>query len=298
MNIKEEMMKKAEVLNERLDEKNYSIKVREAFKNNGMKTSFVLIPKNDEKLHASAVIYMENMEEIWNDDDKLIEYFDDVFEESKKITIDISQLCTREKILNSVKPRFVSESNLENVVGNEIVYARYLDMLILFYVEIPQMNNADGTASYTVKLDNIKTAGITKEELYINALKNIEDDYLIQNMETVICEMMGMAEDEFEESTDEAFTSNVPMYVITNEKKMNGATTILNKKALEEVHDIMKGDFIILPSSIHECIAVPEGDDINSLKEMVAEINNSEVSPEDRLTYNIYKYSNGKIEIL
>ena len=40
-------------------------------------------------------------------------------------------------------------------------------------------------------------AGVTKEELYINAIKNIEEDYVI---EKVICRIVGITEDELEES--------------------------------------------------------------------------------------------------
>ena len=135
MNIKEEMMKKAEILNAKLEGKEYYVKVVECFKNNGMKNAFVLIHHDKEEGHASATIYKECMEDVWDNDEKLIEYLDAVYEESKKVTVDIKEICSREQILATVKPRMISETNLENVINNEIVYARYLDMLILFMLK-------------------------------------------------------------------------------------------------------------------------------------------------------------------
>ena len=192
----------------------------------------------------------------------------------------------------------ISETNLENVINNEIVYARYLDMLILFYVEIPNLDTGKEVASYTIKRDNLKMAGVTKEELYINAIKNIEEDYVIENMEKVICRIVGITEDELEESMCSSFTSSIPMYVITNKQNVNGASVILNKTMLGELKEIIKGDYYILPSSVHECIVVPIDEaDAESLREMVTEINDGQVKPEDRLTYNVYKYTNGEIKI-
>lgn len=298
MNIKEEMMKKAEILNAKLEGKEYYVKVVECFKNNGMKNAFVLIHHDKEEGHASATIYKECMEDVWDNDEKLIEYLDAVYEESKKVTVNIKEICSREQILATVKPRMISETNLENVINNEIVYARYLDMLILFYVEIPNLDTGKEVASYTIKRDNLKMAGVTKEELYINAIKNIEEDYVIENMEKVICRIVGITEDELEESMCSSFTSSIPMYVITNKQNVNGASVILNKTMLGELKEIIKGDYYILPSSVHECIVVPIDEaDAESLREMVTEINDGQVKPEDRLTYNVYKYANGEIKI-
>ena len=169
-------------------------------------------------------------------------------------------------------------------------------MLILFYVEIPDFAD-DGIASYSIKEKTLNNTGISKEELYENALKNSENDYIIRNMESVICEMMGIPETD--ETMNEAFKSSIPMYVFTNKEAVNGASVLLNKKALAEISEIMKGDFIVLPSSTHECIAIPaEYGDKESLREMVREVNDGEVSLEDRLTYSVYKYSKGELSIL
>ncbi len=54
----------------------------------------------------------------------------------------------------------------------------------------------------------------------------------------------------------------------------------------------MKGNYYILPSSIHETIVVP--DDGNTkrqdLEAMVKAVNQNQVAPEERLTNSVYHY--------
>lgn len=69
------------------------------------------------------------------------------------------------------------------------------------------------------------------------------------------------------------------MYVITNKQNVNGASVILNKTMLAELKEIIKGDYYILPSSVHECIVVHIDEaDAESLREMVTEINDGQVN--------------------
>ncbi len=113
-------------------------------------------------------------------------------------------------------------------------------------------------------------------------------------MEKVICEILDIP---VEEAPD--MSGDVEMYVITNSHKIFGAASILSTRILNAVSYLIGGDFIILPSSIHECIAVPYGKmESEELREMVREVNDNQVSPEDRLTYNVYKYSKGELSIM
>ena len=61
--------------------------------------------------------------------------------------------------------------------------------------------------------------------------------------------------------------------------------------ALDVAAERIGGDFFLLPSSVHECILVPKnGFDEKELQNMVMTVNQSQVSPEDRLSDNVYSY--------
>lgn len=81
------------------------------------------------------------------------------------------------------------------------------------------------------------------------------------------------------------------MYVLTNAEKMNGAAAILDSKTMEGISEKLGGDFVIIPSSIHEVIILPLNTaDTDTLNGMVNDVNASEVAPLDVLSNHVYKY--------
>lgn len=72
----------------------------------------------------------------------------------------------------------------------------------------------------------------------------------------------------------------------------HGATVLFYPGMMETLAKIFKGNYFILPSSIHECITIPDNGDFTyeGLKEMVATINHTQVEPKDRLTDEVYYY--------
>lgn len=83
-----------------------------------------------------------------------------------------------------------------------------------------------------------------------------------------------------------------PMYVITNASKLYGATALIfAKECFKILAEKMNSNLYILPSSQHELIAISdEFADVQALKEMVCDVNNSQVEAKDRLSYCVYKY--------
>lgn len=93
---------------------------------------------------------------------------------------------------------------------------------------------------------------------------------------------------------------NMPqLYVVTNSTSMNGFSTIFYPKFLDTLASEV-GRFFILPSSLHEALIVPEtlGTDVESLYQMVCEINKTQVAPADRLTDNVYWYDADKKQLM
>ncbi len=83
------------------------------------------------------------------------------------------------------------------------------------------------------------------------------------------------------------------MYVLSNHTRINGAASILYEGLLGKIADRLECDLFILPSSVHEVIVIPEkGDeDYYRLSEMVREVNETQLSPEEVLADHAYYYS-------
>ena len=64
------------------------------------------------------------------------------------------------------------------------------------------------------------------------------------------------------------------------------------ENAMEEAAKVLDGDYVVLPSSVHELILLPDNGslDYNELQQTVVEVNNNIVKQEDKLSDHVYKY--------
>lgn len=149
--------------------------------------------------------------------------------------------------------------------------------------------------SFLVTNEMCSQLQMTSEEIIEQAKSNtINQTFKCESMQDVLRGIMkndGISE-EFVDEFIQSQVEEAPMYVLTNERGIDGATALLSKDTLNNAKEMIGEDFYVLPSSRHEVILLPESkvDDIDYLKNMVHQINTCEVSLEDRLSDNVYKY--------
>lgn len=82
------------------------------------------------------------------------------------------------------------------------------------------------------------------------------------------------------------------MFVLSNNKQMFGAGTIIYPGVLERIGKALETDYFILPSSIHEVIILPVNvcDSSNSINSMIQSINEDMLSREEILSDHAYLY--------
>lgn len=284
------MKRKVEEINRILKDEEFYIEYNEVQKNNVNKEAYRLIPKTQKT--CSPVAYCENFENC-SDNTEIAKELINIWNKGKSYEIpDIEELGSREFILKNVYPKVVANTNNELIDGQHLVFKEFLDMFVIYYVNIGADN--EGTASYNVQEKMIANAGIDMEELHSQAIKNLEKEVSIKDMQDIIMNIIGITdESEFD-------FSQVPeenqMLVLSKKDSMYGASVILCASVLEKLDSFWNGEFVILPSSVHECISVrSDGFTLQEMKEMVMEINDTEVSPEDRLTDSVYVYRDGKL---
>lgn len=81
------------------------------------------------------------------------------------------------------------------------------------------------------------------------------------------------------------------LLIVTNENNLYGAACIYNESAIQELREMIKRDFYIIPSSVHEVLCIDAT--ICSPKEvleMVQSVNETQVKPEDQLGEFVLKY--------
>lgn len=91
------------------------------------------------------------------------------------------------------------------------------------------------------------------------------------------------------------------MVILSNKEKMAGASAILSEAKLQEAADMLRTEkMILLPSSIHECLAVPMVGPMTpeNLRQMIAEINAGVVAEDEWLSDHPYMWDGMKLSSL
>ena len=142
-----------------------------------------------------------------------------------------------------------------------------------------------------VAIKEMDRMGVSHEQLRADALENSPEirPVVIMGMNEVMKEMMGSEVYEMFGIPDDAEET---MYVATVPDKNSGAGVIAYQDFMDQAAERVGGDFFVLPSSINEILLVPDNGDMtaDALRDMVKDVNAKEVSPEERLSDNVYHY--------
>ncbi len=96
-------------------------------------------------------------------------------------------------------------------------------------------------------------------------------------------------------------SQQIQIYVLSNRIHIAGANAMLDQGVFRDISEMLEADLIILPSSIHEVLVMPDvGQNRNEIREIISRINRETVDLSDRLSDNVYLYekSSGNIVIV
>lgn len=208
--------------------------------------------------------------------------------ENKKVTIDLGEIG-KQKIKENLFFTLINREKNEKLLS-EIPYVNFLDLAIVFNYLLAKKNGE--LQSFKVNNKIMEAWGLDTQSLYDMARENM--DRLMPEMLTGINSLVQGIRIESDEDapSDEDAECDIQMYVITNKCAVNGSAAVLYSKRLGELAAGMESDLYVLPSSIHEMIIVPKKyyTDVEMLKMLVKEVNKDKVSPEERLSDNVYCY--------
>lgn len=167
------------------------------------------------------------------------------------------------------------------------------DMALIYKVLVGV--NSTETATITIKNEYLDIWGVTKDEIHALAVKNTREllPVTVRSLNEVMLEKqraIGVLPEEMLEEMRN-LPADAQQYVITNSTQANGAAAIFYEDVLSGLAEKIGTDLYILPSSIHECIAMSVNmGEAEGLAEMVAEINRYNVATEEQLTDHVYRF--------
>lgn len=252
---------------------------------------------------------------------ELVQNVIDLYERHRiNVNFDMNFFLEYEKVRDRIVYKLINYEKNEELL-KEIPHIRFLDMTVVFYYYME--NEIFGTASILIYNTHMHSWKVDLDTVYADAKKNtpLVLKSRMRDMEEIMLELlqknikdtygsfkkMDGEEPWMTEMADQMMNyilgdrSQMPMYVLTNENGQYGASCILYPKVLEDFSNKMGCSLYILPSSVHEVIIVMDKDidDQDSLKEMVRDVNRTQLAPEEVLSDQVYYYNrcSRKIEI-
>lgn len=293
-----------EEVEKRLGEE-YEVRINNIVKNNGLVLAGLTISRND--VNITPTIYIDELFNKYELGGLMLEdavdHVINVYERNKVgHAIDISFFTDYSKVRNHIVYKLIN-TEMNRELLEDVPHIPFLDLSIVFCFLISDRNF--GEATILIHNAHMRMWHVMTEELYqvahINTTRLCK--WKISDIRSVIEEIL---------ETERPYTSNivnyddieyVPMFVLTNEKHVNGAACMLYDNIIQNFAEFIGDDLYILPSSIHDVLLLPKSSEHcyhDELLDIVREVNESEVLPEEVLSNNVYFYSRetGEIEML
>lgn len=261
------------------------ITVEKIYKPEGIKTG--LLVKSPAK-NAAPVVYADDAYQAYINRDlpesvvlsNVAEHIVSAIQQTDQLEINTAFLSDFKTCSGMIQPELLNKKQNISFLN---VYAYTYEKLDCIATYVMQLND-----SMKLRVTNsmMESWGISKDFLRQTAILNMPDP--------VIQPLLKVMEDKFGipmEGTGE--TPDIGLYVLTNQQFCYGAAEMMRPEVLELIGETLKGDYFILPSSIHEVLCLKDNGEmpVEALRQMVCEINQTQVEPADRLSDAIGYYS-------
>lgn len=277
----------------------YTVTLNKVMKNNGLELTGLVIMKKEEM--AAPTIYLDEFYEQYNLGREMKDIFEEIMElyeeNCHKLKIDFSFFMNYHQVRDRVMYKLLNYEENERLL-EEIPYRRFLDLAVVFYVEVD--HDDLGYGSVLIHNKHLDVWNITEKELFEAARENTP-----KHLKYRLSSMDGIMDGIFMESADAGFLDvediqEHDMYVLTNCNMLFGAACMMYEGLIRKISEQLKCDLYIIPSSVHELILVPQDGFTESKEELcnlVRYVNENQVERVDRLSNSVYEYIREKDEI-
>ena len=276
----------------------YEVRLQEVQKNNGVLLQGMIILAKEQ--NVSPTIYLNPFWEAYEGGVTLGELTRRILqiyrEDTPKGNIDMSFFRKFEFVKDRICYRLIhAKQNAELL--EKIPHIRFLDLAICFYYAYESEELGRGTI--LIHNTHLNLWQTTPAELMCLAQSNTPEifPWECNSMETVVKQLLKEEEEAtgrklLEEEEEEQFLADMPMLILSNNRKIYGAACILYPNLLAELAEKFKSNFYILPSSVHEVILLLDHgkDRPEQLRAMITEVNCTQVEPEEVLSNSLYYY--------
>lgn len=255
----------------------------------------LFVKRNAPGRNISPIVYVNDMYEKYlasgDLDMELQSAADLIAEEMAHIPPVLSDFPMKSANDNIVFQLINTEQNRELLA--EMPHREYHDLSVIYRL----VAEIDETGMQSAIVNNAlaERLGLDEEQLFQLAEANTKRILppVVRSMPDVMREIFekdGMPQ-EIADMMVREFSEDLQLYVISNDRGLNGAASMLYEDNLHTLASELETDLYIMPSSIHEVLAMPASmGEPNELAAMVSDINMNQVSLEERLSNQVYHY--------
>ena len=272
----------------------YRVEVKKVRKNNGVIHYGLVILSREQ--NVAPTIYLDAFLEAYERGSTLgmlVRRLLALYEAGMPETnVDLEFFRSFEKVKDRICYRLAGRKGNEELLQN-VPHIEFLDLAVCFYYAYQGEQLGEG--SILIHNSHVEMWGTCITELLSLAQKNTPRlfPWICGSLRDI---MSGMTEQkggrEREEDPEDSFWDGIPMKVLTNEKRTQGAACMLYPDVLAGLAEKEGRSFYILPSSVHEVILMADmgAGEAEGFKRMIVEINATQVAPEEVLSDSLYYY--------
>lgn len=245
-------------------------------------------------VNASPTIYLDTFYDSYLQGTSLEEITDSVYELYMESCLnkdmDIDFFNKYEEVQKHLFVKVISLRNNEEML-KDVPYERFLDLAIVAYCKLERTDV--GNATILIHKSHVNMWQKTENEVICDAIDNTEK-LMKWDIKPMIEALEEYAKEKITDiDMNDETLCKFPMYVVTNTEKCNGSVFMVFKNVVDGFSKTMGGDFVLLPSSIHESILIPADSktDMYELSNMVKEVNSTLVNKEEILSDRAYYYN-------
>lgn len=273
--------------------KEYKVELKEVKKNNGVILHGILVRSRGR--NVVPTIYLDTFLEAYKGGISFAEIIRRLVEiyqnDTPKSRVDMEFFKSFDEVKDRICYRLISRNGNEELL-EDVPYIEFLDLALCFYYAYQGEILGEGTI--LVYHSHLEMWNTSIAELLKYAQSNTPRlfPWECSSLEEVLMDMMGLEASGEAESLSAGSGSEGMLQVLSNGKRAYGAVCMIYPGVLEEIAAKVQKSLYILPSSIHEVILLTDLGEgkAEELKEMILEVNSTQVAPEEVLSNSLYYY--------
>ena len=207
---------------------------------------------------------------------------------------DISVFTDFSKAKQNILVKLINKDKNTSLL-KDVPHVVFHDLAIVFLCAVRNYQDEFGTI--LIHNQHMEHWNVTVDDLYKIGLENTPKilPFRIDSLDKVI--------EQVEDDNMLLPLENCQISILTNLRRVHGATCIIYPKLLKRIAEMFDDDLIIIPSSIHEVLILPETITkeeytLDDYREMVTQVNEEQLPDDEMLSNHAYLFLKDTEELI